>query len=142
MKSRALVGVTCLVAALFFSTNFAILGLAQEKPLEERVAALEQKVADLEKQITALQKLIGELSGSSKASVPVIKKGNWKNLANWRYELRKGMTREQVKTLMGEPDNITVYSFHEVWDYGAWLGGIDFTPSGKVSGWREPREAE
>ena len=56
--------------------------------------------------------------------------------SNWR-QLKQGLNREQIKTLLGEPDKINVYNLvGETWWYGS--GYLEISTSGLLTGWTEP----
>jgi hypothetical protein len=62
----------------------------------------------------------------------------WRNVALWRG-LRKGMSKEQVRQILGEPGKITELSTLTLWYYGYPSGGeVTFGASGDVSSWSEP----
>ena len=123
---------------------------ADNEPLEDRVSKLESKVAALEKQVADLtSRLISPDPSSQSTAV----RGTWKVLANWRTHLRVGMTKTQVRELMGEPDKVSVFSASsEWWNYGCPVGGCSpstpWYPSGgkitfeggKVESWLEPSD--
>lgn len=108
----------------------------QEKTLEQRVIVLERRVDTLESTLANLTKNQTESRSSRLAEQGTL----WKNLSNWRTRLRKGMTKDEVRKLMGEPDKIDVYTLiGEVWHYGYPAGGtIDFTEHGLAKSWSEP----
>lgn len=64
----------------------------------------------------------------------------WRLRENWRARLRKGLTRDQVRALMGEPEKIDMNGPIETWWYG-WPSGGDILfspPNMEVSAWGEP----
>ena len=60
---------------------------------------------------------------------------------NWRA-LKKGMRKEEVRCVLGEPDRINTYwGFSEEWQYGPLGTGAEVRfPDGEgtVNGWNEP----
>ncbi|MCK4340476.1 MAG: outer membrane protein assembly factor BamE [Phycisphaerae bacterium] len=64
-------------------------------------------------------------------------KGDWRDKENWR-KLKRGMSKDDVRRLLGEPQKITEVTDQSWWYYG-WPGGgrVEFAPSG-VIGWSEP----
>jgi uncharacterized protein YxeA len=59
--------------------------------------------------------------------------------SSWR-ELKRGMTRQQVKKLLGEPLRVEVFSWgKERWEYGpySYEKNVEFDKSGLVVGWSE-----
>ena len=62
--------------------------------------------------------------------------GGWGKALKWKA-LRKGMTPDQVRGLLGEPDRIANNIRHVAWKYGD--GEVKFTRSGdEVTGWKAP----
>lgn len=60
-----------------------------------------------------------------------------KNKQNWR-RLEKGMSKAEVKQILGEPGKINTASYGDTWYYPDVLGGsVDFD-NGRVEGWSEP----
>jgi hypothetical protein len=85
---------------------------------------------------TEQQSLADEISGllggarSSQSSAPTPPP-----ISQWR-KLNRGMSKDEVKKLMGEPNRVSVSRFFESWDYGS--GSITFTGKGRVDFWSEP----
>ncbi len=94
-----------------------------------RLNALEREVRDLTKRIETLESHI-KATGKPGANVPP-------TLATWR-QLRKGMSEDDVRRLLGEPKRIEAGSLLNFWRY-ANFGSVHFSESGKVEGWDEPR---
>lgn len=93
-----------------------------------KIDSIEIEIANLKKRITELEK------EKEKKSV---KKGNYKLRGNWLL-LEKGMTKEQVKELLGEPGK-TLSGFGTYWYYPDSFGGkVEFDTDDKVTGWSEP----
>lgn len=59
--------------------------------------------------------------------------------SKWR-QLRRGLSKADVRALLGEPTKVQEFSFGTWWHYGnEFTGGkVDFTPAGLVEGWTEP----
>lgn len=58
-----------------------------------------------------------------------------KDLSQWR-KLKRRMSKDDVKKLLGEPERVSVSRFFESWYYGA--GSVTFDGKGKVDFWSEP----
>jgi hypothetical protein len=113
---------------------------AQDKSLEQRISTLEYRIKELEDKVRELQKTASQTSQRTAQSPAPVAKGNWKNIENWRTGLKKGMTKQQVRELMGEPDKIETYTMlGEDWIYGfQGSGEIHFSPKGLLETWKEP----
>ena len=113
---------------------------AQDKSLEQRISILESRTTELEHKVGELQKMINQPSQNTAQAQISIAKGNWKNISNWRTGLQKGMTKIQVRELMGEPNKTETYTMlGEDWLYGLQGSGeIHFSPKGVLESWKEP----
>ena len=102
---------------------------------DDKIHNLEEKVASLESRVSALEKIV-----SQRPPVAEIQIGDaWKSKANWR-QLKLGMTKEQVKGILGEPPNIFASGvIGDYWYYPDGLGGdAKFDTSGLLESWKEP----
>jgi len=108
--------------------------------------SLETRVARLEQRIAAIEKTVAALGAGGARRIPAIGGGRgWKDISNWRDRLHVGMTKDDVRTLMGEPDKIDQYSvaLDQVWHYGYPGGGsITFGRDARVETWSEPAPAD
>ena len=62
----------------------------------------------------------------------------WRDVQNWR-RLRRGMTMDEVRALLGEPERVQALGgviTHWYWDSGA---DVSFDASDKLESWSEPR---
>ena len=63
----------------------------------------------------------------------------WRRPASWAG-LRRGMSRFDVYTVLGEPGRTSRYEGFERWEYPDLLGGqVNFDAYGRVAGWRAPQ---
>jgi outer membrane protein assembly factor BamE (lipoprotein component of BamABCDE complex) len=53
----------------------------------------------------------------------------------WR-KLHIGMSKDDVKKLLGDPGKVSASKYYELWYYGA--GGVTFDKKGHVDAWIEP----
>jgi hypothetical protein len=105
--------------------------------LLRRIDLLEQKTADLERRVHELEARV-TVSPSRPPAVPP--SAQWRDIQNWR-RLRHGMTMDQVRTLLGEPERVEAGSRLTFWRWGGDFGAhvqLD-SRSGKVESWSEPR---
>jgi hypothetical protein len=105
---------------------------SQEKPLSERVTNLETQISDLKARVMRLEKQIFNSAASSGQSIQRVTTGK----AAWR-SLQKGMSKDQVRRILGDPKEINVFSTWETWWYPG-IGSVEFNDSGRVKGWIEP----
>ena len=93
----------------------------------------------LEKRIAKLENLL--LAPERSQKKPVIRsKNDWRNKANWKL-LRKGMTKQEVEQILGEPPKINASINGDFWYYPDALGGIvRFHPQDFLQSWVEIKE--
>jgi hypothetical protein len=102
--------------------------------LLRRIDLLERRTADLEQRVRELEAVI-KLEPSRDQPVPG--SANWRDLANWR-RLRRGMTMDQVRALLGEPERVNA-SINTYWYWGPPnYAEVYFDHQGKLAGWSEP----
>jgi hypothetical protein len=94
-----------------------------------RIEKLEALVTSLEKRVSALEGPSGQKPAAAQ-DVP-------NQLANWR-SLRKGMSKKQVKDLLGEPDKVSAAGSTETWYWSASYGSTVTFYDERLFGWREP----
>ena len=99
---------------------------------EERFNNLEGEIRDLKSRIEKLE------SGSRKPDTSSPKAQNpegWKDLTNWR-SLKKGMSYDDVRMLLGEPSHIKGGSF-TFWQYKNASRAVFYED--RLDSWTEPR---
>lgn len=102
---------------------------AQLSVLQKTVGELNERVARLEREARELRQLPSQSQASPQRAIPA-------SLDAWR-RLEEGMTREQVRSLLGEPLRIVKPHF-EYWYYGSGeCPNVKFSSS-EVVGWCEP----
>lgn len=134
---RTRVTFIALLISLILLTVFVVFAIGagtEEEPLEERVANLEIQVSDLQARIIRLEKQ----SAQSSPTLPFSSQNIGQTRAAWR-SLQKGMSRSQVRSILGEPKDIDMFSSFEVWHY-AKSAMVNFDRSGTVDGWHEPSD--
>ena len=105
--------------------------LARIEQLEQTVRVLERRIAVLEAAATAPP--VGQPQ-------PATGTGSWRERASWR-QVERGMTMDQVRVLLGEPDRVESGVF-TYWYWGDIFegGNVQFdADSRRVEGWSEPR---
>lgn len=101
--------------------------------LENRIETLEIKVLSLERRIMELEKALQLATGSPEKKP--IQMGNWQNRTNWRA-LELGMTRNEVRSLLGEPPRVVEAGITLTWWYDT--GNVIFNDDGILRSWSEP----
>lgn len=105
---------------------------SRDEPIPERVARLENEVSDLSSRVLALERQVAALRGSPERPGDDLPPGR----AAWR-SLRKGMSRDQVRGILGEPAAVDILSLFEIWRYGD-EATVTFDESGSVLEWNGP----
>ncbi len=100
--------------------------------LSERVWQLEEDVERLKLQIT---QLTSQTSNANNRQKPHTSIDGWKNLTNWR-SLKKGMSYDNVRQILGEPGRIQGGSF-TFWIYPD-RSSVTFY-NDRLDSWTEPR---
>ena len=101
---------------------------------EARIEKLEAVVSSLEKRISALE---GASVQNPTDSDNTKTASGWKSKSNWRL-LSKGMTKSQVRNILGEPEKIDAGGPIENWYWIDPSGpGVTFYDE-KLYGWKEP----
>lgn len=125
---------------LSISSYYSAIAQTEKTAYEE----LFHKIEELEKQIQKLESRISVIENipvteKNKKTSSSISKGNYKIKGNWRL-LKQEMTQNHVKELLGEPGQISKFSFgNEIWFYPNGSGGhVKFDEKGTVEGWEEP----
>lgn len=114
----------------------ALGGSRQDRALAKEIARLEKRIAFLEERIRLLEIEIARLSGSPAAPAELrpAPLDAWKMLAI-------GMPRQEVRLLLGPPDEIAPHSYLEIWNYSRSYGApcsVTFDEEGRVESWTAP----
>jgi hypothetical protein len=101
--------------------------------LLHRIENLERANNDLERRVAELESLIKSKPSKGR---PITTSARWQDLANWR-QLHSGMTMDEVRGLLGEPERVEGGPL----TYWYWAGAnVYFTsPDNKLAGWSEPK---
>lgn len=103
--------------------------------LLRRIDSLERRTVDLERRVAELEALI-RVEPSRVRTVPA--SSDPRDVANWR-RLRRGMTMDAVRALLGEPESVNSNPIVTTWRYPD-FGSVTFSSSSeKVDGWSEPQ---
>lgn len=101
--------------------------------LMRRVEQLERRTADLERRVRELE---SPSTTEQPRAQPTAGTGNARDIANWR-RLRRGMTMDQVRALLGEPETVNV-GLDVTWHYVRYAWLTFDAKSERVTGWSEP----
>lgn len=98
------------------------------------------RIERLEAAVISLEKRISELEGASTESPREVQKFNpsadWKIKSNWRL-LSRGMTKEQVKNILGEPEKVRANGVLEHWHWKYPSGPHVMFYDDRLDGWDE-----
>ena len=124
---------SALLAALA-AASIPTVAAEQDTPtasLLRRIELLERANADLEQRVRELELL---LKSEPSKGPPIQASTRWRDLANWR-QLRKGMTMDEVRALLGEPDRVDAGPFI----HWRWTDAEVFFSDDGLEGWSEPQ---
>jgi hypothetical protein len=96
-----------------------------------RIDLLERRTSDLEQRVRELEALIRREPSRDRQAQEA---PNWRDISNWR-RLRQGMTPDQVRALLGEPERVDAGAI----TFWHWNGASVHFMRGRVEGWSEPR---
>lgn len=100
----------------------------------DRITQLEIEVQQLKQRLSSLERPPGSEVASPKS---LASSEGWRQIANWR-SLKKGMSPEDARSLMGEPQTVRAAGSFTFWSYLN-RGEITFFDE-KIYGWTEPRQ--
>lgn len=115
------------------ATSLPATAVGQSAPIDSltrRIEVLERQNADLERRVHMLEARLNPQAPSVPAVQP---SANAKDLRNWR-RLRKGMSMDEVRALLGEPERVDAGPV-TFWRWGS--ADVAFMNDGVV-GWSEP----
>lgn len=120
---------------IILSVGFPTSVLPQD--LNQKIKELAQRITRLEKRIERLEGIILE-SQKSQAKPIVGSPNKWKDKANWRL-LKKGMSKNEVERILGEPPKIVANSYYgDIWYYPDVQGGnASFSKEDLLTSWDE-----
>ena len=121
---------------LFMITYSGLLNSIQAQQSSE-MRVLDRRITELELRVAELERII--LESQTEFDSPIRFSDKWKDKSNWR-KLRLGMTKSQIREILGEPLKINANAvLGDTWYYPDVLGGdIRFSTNGKVKSWSEP----
>jgi outer membrane protein assembly factor BamE (lipoprotein component of BamABCDE complex) len=109
---------------------------ASADSLVRRIAVLERTTLELQSRVRDLEALIKSEPSRDRSVQSSIK---WRDLQNWR-RLRRGMSMDEVRTLLGEPGRVVSYgAVGTIWHWDSGGAEVRFDGSSeKLAAWSEP----
>ncbi len=120
---------------IFLFVSFSYSNISASAENKNDIDSLKQKITELEKRIKDLEAILkiyhGPKNQKSEESYGWLNKKNWRNL-------KKGMTADEVKKILGEPVKV-IEGSKSIWYYPSFYDNyISFDEKGKLTGWNEP----
>jgi hypothetical protein len=132
MKRNILLLTMSVCIFLFVSFSSSSVSVSAEN---NEIDALKQKITRLENRIKDLESLLKIYNLPAEQDID--KKYGCLNKKTWR-SLKKGMTEDEVRKILGEPVK-TVEGFRTIWYYPSFYSGIvSFDEKGNLIGWNAP----
>lgn len=129
------------LVSAFLSLSVPAVATAQQVSLDSivrRIEVLERKNSDLERRVHELESPT-KIEPSRDKPAPASAEA--RDVQNWR-RLRRGMTMEEVRSLLGEPERVDVFGGGTtIWRWDS-LGGAAMSfdgNTGRLESWSEPR---
>ena len=157
---------SCFLILVVASVTVASGSAETDEELQSRITSTEKKIESLNIEVEQLREELNEIKEmleTSPADVysegsrleysePTIedsrerapareptpsKQLKWEKRENWR-KLRHGMSKDEVRRILGEPERISGNAFGgESWDYPGLLAGVYINSDGKLTSWDE-----
>ena len=150
MKGRSLYFPVALFAALSICSQATLRPGEVEKltlietpaPEDEKteIREIQRRLGELEKSVRALQAQQAPAAEDAPLSAPPA--ATPPALEQWR-QLKEGMSKDEVRNLLGPPGDIDKEEYNEHWFYpdrGDGSGTVDFGQYDDVLSWKEPQE--
>lgn len=124
------------------------ISIADKEEVQLYDAKLKKKINNLNDEIILLKKEITSIKKNKLQAIKNIRQSDkWKHIDNWR-QLSHGMSFQQVKKILGQPERTEGVSFQTKWLYGNYsevvfnnLGTYkEFGSEHRLVSWTEPLE--
>ncbi|NLD37506.1 MAG: outer membrane protein assembly factor BamE [Desulfatiglans sp.] len=123
-----------LFIVIFISLTFT-LNVSSDEASDKDIKNMQQRIIELENRIKDLEQIIRIYHGPKDQEKEIAY--GWLNKKNWR-NLKKGMTQEEVKKILGEPVK-SVDGSRLIWYYpNFYQSYVSFDEKGNLTGWNEP----
>jgi hypothetical protein len=101
--------------------------------------SIEERIRDLERRVEQLERQSNNKSASAASAAQIVGgQDGWKRQENWR-SLKRGMTEDDVKGLLGDAHKVDTFGSFSVWHYNPPTGGdVRFSRAGRLEAWSEP----
>ncbi len=120
---------------VFFLLLTFITNASSDEAGDKEIKKMKQQITELENRIKDLEQII-KIYDVPREQGKEIAYG-WLNKKNWR-NLKKGMTQEEVKRILGEPVK-SVDGSRLIWYYpNFYQSYVSFDEKGNLTGWNEP----
>lgn len=120
--------------------KLSVVGIVALTAAFSSFASDSDRIVQLEKEVLELKLRLTNLEAPQKKSVinqrMAASNDGWKSLANWR-SLKKGMSYDDVRGVLGEPATIRASGVLTFWGY-ANRGTVTYFDD-RLDGWSEPR---
>ena len=120
--------------------KLSVVGIVALTAVFSSFASDSDRIVQLEKEVLELKLRLTNLEAPQKKSVinqrMAASNDGWKSLANWR-SLKKGMSYDDVRGVLGEPATIRASGVLTFWGY-ANRGTVTYFDD-RLDGWSEPR---
>lgn len=100
------------------------------------IAGLEVRIRMLEERVKRLEHGVRPLKSTTK-EVARVNASGWRSKVNWRL-LQKGMTKDQVRDILGAPSKISSQIQADWWYYKDGLDGNVMFYDNRLVAWDEP----
>ena len=117
--------------ALALAVSLSVMTFSSFASDSERIAQLEKEVQELKLRLTKLE---APQTTTNTQQKPIVSTNGWKHLSNWR-SLKKGMSYDDVRATLGEPERIKVGGF-TYWFYANRSYVIFYED--RLDSWTEP----
>ena len=132
---KRIIKLPAVLVGIFLIVSFIYSGVSFSAENSKDIDKLKQKITELEKRIKDLEAVL-KIYHRPDVQKPGDTYG-WSDKKSWR-NLKEGMTRDQVKSLLGEPVKI-IKGSKTIWYYPSFYDGVvSFDKNGKLTSWKEP----
>ena len=107
-----------------------ICAIASAQSVDDRILELESRIEQLERRVEQIERQVAQPAPPARAPKST-------SSQNWR-SLRRGMTEDEVRSILGEPHRVDVAASYISWEYREGAEAL-FNSNGRLQAWHEPR---